>query len=105
MALVVLSVASAGVTATLSGLRTHASRWIVAGTLAGTAALVQIAPLAARLHLRPLHLDEWSIAIGGGALTCLPLLIGALAGGRRHARVDRATGGLLGVREGPEVRT
>jgi Ca2+-transporting ATPase len=82
MALVVLSVASAGVTAALSGLRTHASRWIVAGTLAFTAALVQIAPLAARLHLRPLHLDEWGIAIGGGALTCLPLLIGALAGRR-----------------------
>ena len=91
MALVVLSVASAGVTAALSGLRTHASRWIVAGTLAFTAALVQIAPLAARLHLRPLHLDEWGIAIGGGALTCLPLLIGALAGRRPHARGDRAT--------------
>jgi Ca2+-transporting ATPase len=86
MALVVLCVASAGVTGLLSGLRSRASRWIVAGTLALTAALVQIAPLASRLHVRPLHLDEWGIAIGGGALACLPLLLGGSSGERSHAK-------------------
>ena len=86
MALVVLCVASAGVTAALSGLRTRASRVIVAGTLALSAALVQIAPVAARLHVRPLHLDEWGIAVGGGMLACLPLLLGALAPRRSQAR-------------------
>ena len=30
--------------------------------------------LATRLHLRPLHADEWTIAVAGGALACLPLL-------------------------------
>ena len=79
MALGVLSVASAGVTAALSGLRTRASRWIAAGTLALTVALVQIPPVAALLHVRPLHPDEWGIAIGGGLIACLPLLLGALA--------------------------
>jgi len=86
MALVVLCVASAGVTAALSGLRTRAARWIAAGTLALSAALVQIAPVAARLHIRPLHLDEWGIAAAGGVLACLPLLLGALGAKRPHAR-------------------
>jgi Ca2+-transporting ATPase len=86
MALVVLSVASAGVAAALSGLRTGASRAIAAGTLALAVLLVQSAPLAARLHLRPLHLDEWAIAFAGGALACLPVLLEALARATRERR-------------------
>ncbi len=83
MALVALSVASASVTGALSRLRTPASRWVVAGTLALTFALVQIAPVAARLHVQPLHLEDWGIAIAGGMLACLPLAAGALFRGRR----------------------
>jgi Ca2+-transporting ATPase len=86
MALVVLSVASAGITAALSGLRTTAARWISAGTLALAAVLVQTPALAARLHLRPLHADDWGLAIAGGALACLPVVLGAIAGARGSHR-------------------
>jgi len=82
MALVVLTVASAGVTAILSGLRTRSARWIVVSTLALSAALVQIAPVAARLHISPLHRDDWGIAVGGGVLACLPLVLGAISAKR-----------------------
>jgi Ca2+-transporting ATPase len=83
MALVVLSVASAGVAAALSGLRTGASRWIAVGTLALALVLVQTPALATHLHLRPLHFDDWAIAIAGGTLACLPVLLEALARARR----------------------
>ena len=53
------------------------------------ARLVQIAPLAARLHLRPLHLEEWAIAIAGGTLACLPVLPEVLARARRSAGRSR----------------
>ncbi len=90
MALVVLSVASAGVAAALSGLHTRASRWIAAGTLALALLLVQVPLLASRLHLRPLHLDEWAIAIAGGALACLPVLLEALLRARPAGRARAA---------------
>jgi Ca2+-transporting ATPase len=51
---------------------------LAAGTLALAALLVQTPPLAARLHLRPLHGDDWALAVAGGALGCLPLALGAL---------------------------
>ena len=85
MALVVMNVASAGVTASLSGLRTRASRWVCAATLTSAVALVQLAPLAASLHLHSLHLDEWALAVGGGALACLPLWLGTALRARAPA--------------------
>jgi len=75
MALVVLTFGSAGLTAVLSGLRTPAARWIAAGTLALTLLLVQIRPIAQRLHVAPLHRDDWAIAIGAAVLACLPVLL------------------------------
>ena len=72
-----LCVASAATIAGLSRLRTRASRWIVVGTLALSALLIQTPGLAGRLHVTPLHLEDWIIAALGGALACLPLLLEA----------------------------
>jgi Ca2+-transporting ATPase len=94
MALVAMNVASAGVTASLSGLRTRASRAICAATLASAIAIVQIAPLAARLHLEPLHLEEWALALAGGALACLPLWLGAPLRARSGPALGRGRAGL-----------
>jgi Ca2+-transporting ATPase len=78
MALVILTTASAAATAALSGLRTSAARWMPAASIALAAALVQTPALAARIHLQPLHLDDWALAAAGGALTCTPIWIAAM---------------------------
>jgi Ca2+-transporting ATPase len=87
MALATLTLASAGTTAVLSRLRTRAARFIVAATVASSLLIVQTAPLAARLHLAPLHRDDWLIA-AGLAVAAAGLLIGAraLAGRDRTAK-------------------
>jgi len=71
MALVVLTVASAGVTTSLSRLRTRTAGFVVIVTVAVTVLLVQVPSLAALLHVRPLHLDDWLIAAGGGLVAGL----------------------------------
>jgi Ca2+-transporting ATPase len=71
MALVVLTTASAGITANLSRLRTWTARVMVFGTMALSLLLVQIRVVAGLLHLAPLHLDDWMLAIGGGVLASL----------------------------------
>jgi Ca2+-transporting ATPase len=71
MALVVLTVASAGITANLSRLRTRAAWIMVCGTLALSVLFVQTPLLAAFLHLRPLHIDDWLLAIAGGCIASL----------------------------------
>jgi Ca2+-transporting ATPase len=81
MALVGLSCASAALTAILSGLRTATSRAVVAGTLALALLLVQVPALAAWLHLTPLHVDDWLLAVAGSLGACLPLILT-----RRHGR-------------------
>lgn len=80
MALSVLSFASAGFVALLSRWRTPASRWITLLTLTSTAALVQVPALSNRLHMEPLHLADWGIALAGAALACLPLLVARRTG-------------------------
>jgi Ca2+-transporting ATPase len=74
MAMVVLVTASASTTATLSRLRTRAARVVVACSLAITLVVVQTPWLAALLHLRPLHVDDWLLALASGAV--VPLLLG-----------------------------
>jgi Ca2+-transporting ATPase len=74
MAMVVLVTASASTTAVLSGLRTRAARAVVGFSVAVTVLLVQIPWLASLLHLRPLHVDDWLVAIAGGVI--VPLLLG-----------------------------
>jgi hypothetical protein len=66
MALVSLTFASATIAAVLTRLRTRVSRVIVGGTIALSVLLVQTPALAARLHVEPLHLDDWAVAIVGG---------------------------------------
>ncbi len=69
MALVTLVMASATLTAALSQLRTATARTIVAVSVASAVTLVQVPLLAELLHLKPLHLDDWAIAAGGGLLS------------------------------------
>jgi len=58
MALVALTVASAGIAAVLSRLRGAAARIIVAATVAASVIFVQVPVLSAALHLRPLHIQS-----------------------------------------------
>jgi P-type Ca2+ transporter type 2C len=81
MAMVVLITASASTTAVLSQLRTRAARVVVA--LAGRhGRACPDAVLAALLHLRPLHIDDWLLAIAGGAV--VPTVLGFVR--QRRAR-------------------
>jgi P-type Ca2+ transporter type 2C len=73
MVLVVLSLASAIATALLSGLRTRAARAASLGAAASAVVLVQIPALAERLHLAPLHRNDWAIAAIGALAACAPL--------------------------------
>jgi len=73
-----LCIASASTVAGLSAGRTPAARWVVAGTLFLTAALIQTPALAARLHVTPLHAADWTAAALGGALATLPLVLEGL---------------------------
>lgn len=79
MALVVLVVASATMTAGLSRLRSAAAVIAVIATIGSALVLVQVPALAGILHLSPLHVDDWLIAAAGGLLagsltTILPRL-------------------------------
>lgn len=86
MALVALTFASAAITSILSLLKTRVSRVVVAATLALTILLVQTPALARLLDLRPLHPDDWAVAILGGlAAVLLPLGIDKIDGGGRTA--------------------
>lgn len=82
MAVAILVLSSAGFAIVLSGLRTTVSRIVVCLTVLVSTALIQAAPLARLFHLEPLHLDDWARAVAGGALACLPLLVGRAAAAR-----------------------
>ncbi|HZM36533.1 MAG TPA: cation-transporting P-type ATPase [Burkholderiales bacterium] len=73
MALVALAASSAGITAWLTGLRGAMARVAVAATLALAVLLVQTPFVARLLHLKPLHADDWMLAVGGGLLAALLL--------------------------------
>ena len=75
MALVVLTFASAALTAALSRLRTWTSRSLTAATIALSMVFVHTPPLARLLHLEPLHLGDWALALIAGVLACLPVMI------------------------------
>ena len=78
MAVACLGLASAISVAGLSRLRTVAARWIVVGTLALNAILIQVPFLADRLHLSPLHGEDWGLALLGGLLGSFPLIVDVL---------------------------
>jgi Ca2+-transporting ATPase len=71
MALLILMAASAGITVSLSGLRSKTARVVVGVTLTASWLLIQVPWVAEWLHLRPLHLDDWLIAIGAGLIAAL----------------------------------
>ncbi len=68
MALVALVIAGALCAATLSGLRSPLARWITFLSVASAVLLVQVPALAELQHLAPLHLDDWLLAAGTGAV-------------------------------------
>jgi Ca2+-transporting ATPase len=97
MALGVLTLSSATLTAALSRFRTTASRVIVAGSIGLSLVLTQVPSLASALHLEPLHLDDWAIAAMGSLLVgVLPLLFDYMRSMRRHVgRGGRPGPGML----------
>ena len=84
MALLVLVVASAGVTVSLGRLRTLAARLVPLASLVSAGIALGVPGLAAALQLQPLHADDWMLAAAAGAV------IGAVAA-LFHAR-GRAVG-------------
>lgn len=64
-AIVTLATASVAITVGLSGLATRTARAVVLSTLASAIVFVQT-PLAAVVHLAPLHLDDWLLAAAAG---------------------------------------
>ncbi len=66
MTLGLLTYGSAFLMAALTGLRTPISRWIAAATIAISTALIELPFFAERLHLRPLHFDDWATVFLGG---------------------------------------
>jgi P-type Ca2+ transporter type 2C len=73
VALATLALASSFLTAALSRLRTRAAWLVSAATVASAIVLVQTPWLARLLHLEPLHLEDWAVAVGGALLSLLPL--------------------------------
>jgi Ca2+-transporting ATPase len=71
IALVVLTSASAGITAGLTRLRTRAAQTMVAATLLLSYLLVQMPWVAPLLHLKPLDADDWTLALGGGVVAAI----------------------------------
>jgi Ca2+-transporting ATPase len=92
MALGVLTLSSATLTAALSRFRTTASWVIVAATIGLSLVLTQVPSLASALHLEPLHTDDWAIAgIGSLLVGAFPLLFDFAGSTRRH--VGHGSGG------------
>jgi Ca2+-transporting ATPase len=85
-AIAALILASATITALLSGFRTRAARVIALGSVATLVVIVQIPDLAGLFEVAPLHLDDWTIA-GAGILA--GLLSGLVALATRGWRPDR----------------
>ena len=83
MAMATLGFASAALTARLSGLRTRTARVIAAATIGSTIIMIQAPLLAGVLHLEPLHLVDWSVAVAGSLLAAALSGLFAL---RREAR-------------------
>ncbi len=102
MAMATLALASAGLTATLSGLRTRTARFIAAATIASAIVLIQTPLLAGMLHLEPLHLADWGVAVAGTLLAAaLPLVFAGVGKGRRWRK--QVVGGLASGRDGRGV--
>lgn len=71
MAMVTLLLCATAFAAVLSGLRNPAARWMALGTSVSLVLLVQVPSLSNWLHLRPLHLADWGLAIASAGLAGL----------------------------------
>lgn len=90
-ALATLVLASGVLAAVLSRLRTRAAWLVSLGTVASALALVQVPALAGRLHLQPLHVEDWLLAVAAALLSALPLGLGRrLRPGPREPAAARA---------------
>ncbi|MCK6450902.1 MAG: cation-transporting P-type ATPase [Alphaproteobacteria bacterium] len=69
MALVALIVASATITAGLTRMASAMAALVVALTVGSAVLLVQMPTVAALLHLKPLHADDWLVAVSSGVVT------------------------------------
>ena len=74
MALIVLTFASAAITAVLSRLRGTSAKAVIGLTVLSSVLFVQVPGLSRLMHLSPLHLDDWLIGLAGAAVATLPLL-------------------------------
>ncbi|MEP7243016.1 MAG: cation-transporting P-type ATPase [Gammaproteobacteria bacterium] len=85
IALAVLVIASVTITSSLSGLATWTARIIIAAAVISLVLLVQMPMLAALVHLSPLHLQDWAIAVGAGVFSGgLSLLLALRRKATRH---------------------
>jgi Ca2+-transporting ATPase len=73
MAIATLAFGSAALAASLSGLRTRAARVIAASTAISTVVFVQTPALAGVLHLDPLHLADWGVAVASSLIAAIVL--------------------------------
>src|SRR5690606_6255790 len=96
LALATLVLASATITAALSGLRSRIARLVTGASVASLVLLVQVPALADWVHLRPLGLLDWALAVAGGllggSLAWLFAARGAQLGGRAVAMPVERTG-------------
>jgi hypothetical protein len=104
MALAVLTLSSATLTAALSRFRTTASRLIVAGSMGLSLVLTQVPSLASALHLEPLHADDWAIAgIGSLLVGVFPLLFDYARSPRGHIGRSGHSGPLMSPTPAPSA--
>jgi Ca2+-transporting ATPase len=90
-ALACLTLASAGLTAGLSRLRTATARTVCLATAASSFVLIQWPTAARLLHLSPLHVDDWGVAAAVGLLCAVPWTAWSFArGARREAPISPA---------------
>ncbi|HYW04911.1 MAG TPA: cation-transporting P-type ATPase [Gammaproteobacteria bacterium] len=75
MALAMLILSSAGLTAALSGLRTCMARAVAGFSTVASLVLIQVPALARLLHVSPLHLSDWSLVILGGIAVTLSAVL------------------------------
>ena len=95
MALAVLIVASATVTAGLSGFRGRAALGLAAAAIGSAVVMLQQPQLAGMLHLEPLHRDDWLVALASGFTAGLLSVVFA-----RERRRSGASGRTPKVRAG-----
>jgi Ca2+-transporting ATPase len=89
MVIIALSSASAALIVVLSRLRTRTATIVAVATMGLSFFLVQVPALAALMHVRPLHVDDWAVAmaIALGSVVCPQLVLRSGPGSGRRVAV------------------